>query len=457
MFLGNAFLDKDKPDDAIAYYKKAITLQQDHVVAHNNLGIALYKRDKYVDAIEEFKKVIDIDGSFVEAYYNYGRAITKLYKNNQPDQVSEEIRKYKSVIQQVIKENSKLALGYCLSGIAYLKIDRPQDAIKDFEQFEHHRTDIKPADCYYDWGNALLKGAKQKAVSFPEAQIYRHKAISKYEKAINLDERYYDAYYNLSVAHAILSERDPQKPLTDKEKANLDYNFTKAKEYYNTWEVKRKQPQSNEKPQNRLTAALFKKTEKLSPAVEAKPVSPLLSYSRVLPWAVALAALGIGLLVIFLKRNCDSTVTPTGESTTIPSAEPVTPVIDDALNPEDKHAILQRRTQVGGYFPSPGPRRPTAILSGVAGAMQNRQFPMEKESLHIGANPQNDLCIPDDDYVSGNHAWLRYEKGSIFVVDVGSRNGTFVNGQRVSNTARALTPGDRIQIGNTIFELHSGG
>ena len=131
----------------------------------------------------------------------------------------------------------------------------------------------------------------------------------------------------------------------------------------------------------------------------------------------------------------------------------------NALISEDKPtpSIPRRRTQVGGAFPSPGPRQPTAILSGVAGAMQNRQFPMEKEVLHIGANPQNDLYIPDDEYVSGNHAWLRYEKGSVFVADSGSRNGTFVNGQRVSNTAYALTPGDRIQIGNTILEIHAGG
>jgi len=85
--------------------------------------------------------------------------------------------------------------------------------------------------------------------------------------------------------------------------------------------------------------------------------------------------------------------------------------------------------------------------------MQNRQFPIENEMFRIGANLQNDLCIPDDEYVSGNHAYLRYEKGSLLLYDKSSRNGTFVNGQRVSGAARALMPADRIKVGNSTFEV----
>ena len=85
--------------------------------------------------------------------------------------------------------------------------------------------------------------------------------------------------------------------------------------------------------------------------------------------------------------------------------------------------------------------------------MQKREFPVDQEVINIGADSQNDLRIQDD-YVSGSHARLRYENGGLLVSDLGSRNGTFVNGQRVSETARAIMPGDRIRIGETTFEVH---
>ena len=85
--------------------------------------------------------------------------------------------------------------------------------------------------------------------------------------------------------------------------------------------------------------------------------------------------------------------------------------------------------------------------------MQNRKFPIEKEIFKIGADSQNDLRIRDDEYISGNHAYLRYEKGNLFIYDERSRNGTFVNGQQVLDTARALMPADRIKMGNSTFEV----
>jgi len=113
-----------------------------------------------------------------------------------------------------------------------------------------------------------------------------------------------------------------------------------------------------------------------------------------------------------------------------------------------------RRTQVGSYyFPAPKPGQPAAILLGVSGPVEGQRFPVEKEILHIGASPENDLLIAGDEYVSGNHAYLRYEKGSYFIFDKGSRNGTFVNEHAVTNTGVALGSGDHIQIGTSTFEV----
>ena len=94
-------------------------------------------------------------------------------------------------------------------------------------------------------------------------------------------------------------------------------------------------------------------------------------------------------------------------------------------------------TQVGGYyFQSLNERQPTAILLGVSGPMKGQQF-IEKEIVHVGASPENDLSIAEDEYLSGNHAYLLYKQGSLIIFDNGSTNGTFVNEQKV--TASGVT------------------
>ena len=63
------------------------------------------------------------------------------------------------------------------------------------------------------------------------------------------------------------------------------------------------------------------------------------------------------------------------------------------------------------------------------------------------------ISIEQDDYVSTLHAYLRYEKGSLFIIDQTSRNGTFVNNSQVSHIGLVLKTGDRIRIGMSIFEV----
>jgi von Willebrand factor type A domain/Inner membrane component of T3SS, cytoplasmic domain len=118
---------------------------------------------------------------------------------------------------------------------------------------------------------------------------------------------------------------------------------------------------------------------------------------------------------------------------------------------------LPRRTQVGGYhFPVPGLGEPTAALLAVGGPMKGQRFAIEKEVVHIGAHPGNDLSIAGDDYLSGNHAYLLYKQGGLFLFDTGSTNGTFVNRHKVTTTGFALSLGDHIQLGTSVFELVKG-
>jgi hypothetical protein len=70
-------------------------------------------------------------------------------------------------------------------------------------------------------------------------------------------------------------------------------------------------------------------------------------------------------------------------------------------------------------------------------------FPLNQSVINIGRRLDNQLVI-DDPRVSRNHAQLRAIKGRFVVFDLNSTGGTFVNGQRASQTV--LYPGDVISL-----------
>jgi pSer/pThr/pTyr-binding forkhead associated (FHA) protein len=66
----------------------------------------------------------------------------------------------------------------------------------------------------------------------------------------------------------------------------------------------------------------------------------------------------------------------------------------------------------------------------------------------FGRGGENAVRLDGDDFASTRHAVLEPRPDGLWVEDIGSTNGTFVNGARVT-TARLLAPGDVIRIGQT--------
>ena len=71
--------------------------------------------------------------------------------------------------------------------------------------------------------------------------------------------------------------------------------------------------------------------------------------------------------------------------------------------------------------------------------------------IGIGREPDNTIAIGDDTYLSGHHAKVSVAGGQVIVDDLASRNGTYLNGARITET-HSVKVGDRIQIGYTVFE-----
>ena len=87
-----------------------------------------------------------------------------------------------------------------------------------------------------------------------------------------------------------------------------------------------------------------------------------------------------------------------------------------------------------------------------AGPQVGRVFTFDQhETFMIGRSEDSHFCLPQDRYFSRHHCILEIAPPQCFLRDLGSTNGTFVNGIRVE-TAH-LKNGDRIQGGETVLEV----
>jgi len=83
------------------------------------------------------------------------------------------------------------------------------------------------------------------------------------------------------------------------------------------------------------------------------------------------------------------------------------------------------------------------------GSSPQREYPLGQPTIAIGSHPSNDLVL-DDTTVSRRHASITCTAGGFELADLGSTNGTFVNGGRLRKPT-ALKPGDEIKFGSVRF------
>jgi hypothetical protein len=102
----------------------------------------------------------------------------------------------------------------------------------------------------------------------------------------------------------------------------------------------------------------------------------------------------------------------------------------------------------GGGAGAPGGRN-VRLVSG-----DGRTFPLAIGSTVIGRGDQANLRLPDVG-ISRRHARLDFDGNQVVLTDLGSTNGTMVNGQRVSTVG--LSPGDMVQLGTTTLTFRVDG
>lgn len=78
-------------------------------------------------------------------------------------------------------------------------------------------------------------------------------------------------------------------------------------------------------------------------------------------------------------------------------------------------------------------------------------FPLRGDKITVGRRDMNSIIL-NDQYVSGNHAQFYTENNAVFVEDLNSTNGVFLNGYRIQGSVR-IKIRDEVRIGSAIFRV----
>lgn len=95
----------------------------------------------------------------------------------------------------------------------------------------------------------------------------------------------------------------------------------------------------------------------------------------------------------------------------------------------------------------------SALLIALAGPDEGSRYLLNSDLANVGRHPRADIFL-DDKTVSRRHAQFVRRDGSFLVRDSGSLNGTYVNRERVSESA--LHNGDEVQIGKFRLTFFAG-
>ena len=132
---------------------------------------------------------------------------------------------------------------------------------------------------------------------------------------------------------------------------------------------------------------------------------------------------------------------PVEESVEVPAEEPEPEEVAEVESPEPAWPTKPGRSLLA----------PVATL--VLTTDPEKSYPVMPGANTVGRRGTNTIVL-DDAYVSGAHAELIADEGGFWVTDLGSTNGTTLNGDAIAPNARmALNPGDEIVFGRTALRF----
>ena len=179
-YLGLAYDDSGKHEEAIESYKQALRIKPDLAEAHNNLGLAYVKSGNYQEAIESLKQALLIAPDYAGVHMNLGIAYRKLGMYQEAIEYS----------KQAIRINPDYADAHYGLGLAYDASGMHKEAFESCKQAVRMKPDY--ADAHVCLG-----------LAYAESGLYKE-AIEAYKFAIRIKPDLAVAYNNLGLAYARL-------------------------------------------------------------------------------------------------------------------------------------------------------------------------------------------------------------------------------------------------------------
>jgi len=110
--------------------------------------------------------------------------------------------------------------------------------------------------------------------------------------------------------------------------------------------------------------------------------------------------------------------------------------------------VLIRNRQPSEAVSEPLDQTPTLFIE--RGPQAGTSLPLLHFPCRIGSDPSNEICL-NDARVSPAHAEILADENGYTLLDLGSQDGTYINGRLIKNQQSPLNPGDALRLGGILL------
>jgi hypothetical protein len=121
----------------------------------------------------------------------------------------------------------------------------------------------------------------------------------------------------------------------------------------------------------------------------------------------------------------------------------------DLRLPQESMILAPQQAAAAGLLTQPAAREHGRLVVLESPALDEGEVvPLASHPVTVGRGANNDVPLPSDEYASTRHARFEPRRDGVWIEDIGSTNGTFVNGIRLTRE-RKLAAGDVVPGGET--------